>query len=64
MEDEEALKPSALVSKLSDAVKNVSNHLLSKSVVATGIVIGSVLLASDQLLRVVKLAVRTSTYFI
>ena len=61
MEDQEALKPSALVSKLSDAIENKINELLSNGVVATGIVVGSILLSGDQLLRVEELAVRTGT---
>ena len=64
MEDEETLKASALVSKLSDAVKNKINNLLSNGVMATGIVVGSILLASDQLLRVEKLTIGTSAYLI
>ena len=53
-----------LVSKLSDMVKNNINDLLSNSVMATGIVVGSILLASDQLFRVEKLTIGASTYLI
>ena len=51
MEYEKALEASALVSKLSDTVKNKIDHFFSNGVVTTGIVVSSILLASDQLLR-------------
>jgi hypothetical protein len=60
VEDHEALKTCALVSELADAVKDKVNDLLSDGVVTTGVVVGSVLLAGDQLLRVVELTVGTS----
>ena len=64
MEDEEALEASALVSKLSDTIENKINHFLSYGVVTTGIVVGSILLASDQLLRVEELTVGACTHLI
>jgi len=64
VEDEETLKAGTLVSKLSDTVKNNINNLLSNSVMATGIVVGSILLASDQLFRMEKLTIGASTYLI
>jgi len=64
VEDEETLKAGTLVSKLSDTVKNKINDLLSNSVMATGVVVGSILLASDQLFRVEKLTIGASTYLI
>jgi hypothetical protein len=51
MEDEETLETSALVSQLSDAVQNQINNLFADGVVATGVVVGSIFLSSDQLLR-------------
>jgi hypothetical protein len=53
VEDHEALKTCALVSELADAVKDKVNDLLSDGVVTTGVVVGGILLAGDQLLRVV-----------
>jgi len=61
VEDEETLKAGTLVSKLSDMVKNNINDLLSNSVMATGIVVGSILLASDQLFRMEKLTIGAYT---
>jgi hypothetical protein len=61
VEDHEALKTSAVVSQLADAVKHQVNNLLADGVVTTGVVVGSVLLTGDQLLRVVKLTVGTGT---
>jgi len=58
------LEPCALVSQLPDAVKDKVNDLLADGVVATGIVVGSILFASDQLLRVEELTVCTSAYLI
>jgi hypothetical protein len=60
MEDHESLKTSAVVSQLSHAVKDKVDNLLSDGVVTTGVVVGSILLTRDQLLRVVKLSVGTS----
>jgi len=60
VEDHEALKTGTVVSKLSDAVKDKVNDLLTHGVVTTGVVVGGILLAGDQLLGVVKLTVGTS----
>jgi hypothetical protein len=61
VEDHETLKPSAIISKLSDTVKAKINDLLTNGVVTTGIVVSGILLAGDELLRVVKLSVGTGT---
>ena len=60
MEEQKALEASALVSQLPDPVKDQVNHLLANGVVASGIVVGSILLAIDQLLRMEELAVSSS----
>ena len=60
VEDQETLESSALVSQLPDAVKDKINDLLSDGVVSTGIVVGSILLASDELLRMEQLAICAS----
>merc|ERR1719310_1341881 len=57
VEDEEALEAGAVVRELADAVEDKVDDLLANGVVATGVVVGGVLLARDQLLRVVELAV-------
>ena len=64
MEEEESLKTSALVSKLTDTVKNKVDNLLANGVVAPGVVVGGVLLAVDELLRVVQLTVSSHSSFI
>jgi len=61
VEDKEALKTSALISKLSDAIKAEIDDLLSDGVVTTGVVVSGILLAGDQLLGVEELAVGTSS---
>jgi hypothetical protein len=60
VEDQETLKTSALVSKLADAVKNEVNELLADGVVTTSVVVSSVFLTGDELLRVEELTVGTS----
>ena len=60
VEEKESLETSALVSQLPDAVEDQVDDLLADGVVATSVVVGGVLLASDQLLRVEQLAVGAS----
>ena len=64
VEDEESLETSTLVSQLTDAVQDQVNKLFADCVVTSGVVVGGVLLASDELLRVEELAVGTSTNLI
>jgi len=64
MEDKETLKTGTVISQLSDSVKDEINDFLTNGVVTTGIVIGSILLTRDQLLRVIKLSVSTSSDFV
>jgi hypothetical protein len=61
---EETLKTGTLVSKLAHAIKYEVNNFLSDGVVSTGVVVGCIFLAGDDLLRVVQLAVGTSAHFI
>jgi hypothetical protein len=60
MEDHESLQTSAVVSKLADAVQYEVYDLLADSVVATGVVVGSILLTRDDLLRMVQLTISSS----
>jgi hypothetical protein len=64
VENQEALEIRALVSQLMNPVQDKVNDLLASGVAATGIVIGSILLACDELLRVEELAVGVSENFI
>ena len=41
-----------LTSHAADAIHDIVDHLLANGVVTTGIVVGSILLAADQHLRV------------
>jgi len=61
VEQEETLETGALVSQLTDAIKHQVDQLLADGVVTSGVVVGGILLASDQLLGVEQLAVGTST---
>lgn len=53
-----------LTHQLANPVQDEVNDLLANGVVPTGIVIGSIFLACDQLLRVEELAVGASANFI
>src|SRR5687768_11589596 len=64
VKDQEALKTRALVGQLADAIQDQINDLLADGVMSSSIVVGSVLLARDQLLRVVELAVVAGTNLI
>merc|ERR1719431_384860 len=64
VEDEEALKTCALVSQLTDPVQHEVNELFAHGVVTSGVVIGGILLACDQLLRVEELTVCTGANLI
>jgi hypothetical protein len=64
VEDEESLESCTVVGKLSDAVQDGIDNLLSNGVVTTGVVIGGILLSGDDLLGVVKLGVGSSADFV
>merc|ERR1719504_23213 len=57
VEEEEALQAGAVVRELADAVEHQVDDLLADGVVAASVVVGGVLLARDELLGVVELAV-------
>ena len=57
MEDEETLEAGALVGQLPNPVQHQVDDLLADGVVAPGVVVGSILLAGDELLGVEELAV-------
>ena len=61
MKDEKSLKPMSLISHSSDPVHGNFYLLLADGVVAPGVVVGSVLLSVDQLLRMVKLTVSSNS---
>ena len=64
MEDKESLKTSALISQLPYSVQTKINNFLADGVVTTSVVVSSVLLASDQLLRMEELSVGSSPHFV
>jgi hypothetical protein len=61
VEDEESLKSGAVISELADAIEDRVDDLLSSSVVSTSVVVSSIFLTADDLLRVVEALVRTVT---
>ena len=52
VKDQETLQPAAIVRQLANAIEHIVDDLLADCVVATGVVIRRILLATDQLLRV------------
>jgi hypothetical protein len=64
VEDKEALKASAVIGQLADAVEGEVDNFLANGVVTTGVVVGGIFLTGDQLLRVEQLTVGTSADFI
>jgi hypothetical protein len=64
VEDKGTRKTGTVGSKLADAVQDEVNNLFSDGVVSTGVVIGSILLTTDDLLWVVELGVRFDADFV
>jgi hypothetical protein len=62
MEDKETSEASALVRQLSDVVQNQLHNFLADSVVTSDIVVSSIFLPSDKLLRVEQLAAGMCQY--
>jgi hypothetical protein len=60
VEDQETLETGASIGNASDLVQDLVDQLLANGVVATGVVVGSILLAGDHLLGVEETAVGTS----
>ena len=58
------LRTGAVVCQLADAVQAEVHNLLSDGVVPAGKVVGGILLAADQLLRVEQLAVGAGAHLI
>ena len=61
VEDEETLEARALVGQFADSVENQIDDFLADRVVAASVVVGRVLFARDQLLRVEELTVRAGS---
>jgi len=64
VEEHEPLEASALICELTQAIKGEVHDFLADGVMAAGIVIRGILLAGDQLLWVVKLAVCAGTHLV
>ncbi len=64
VEDEEALETSALIGELSDSVEAKIDDFLADGVMATGEVVGGILLSGDELLGMEELSVSASPDFI
>jgi len=64
MENQEALKTGTLIGELSDSVQNQIDYLFADGVVPSRVVVGGIFFAGNQLFRVKKLTVSSSTDFI
>jgi len=64
MEHQKALEAGAMFRNFCDTVKNKINNLLSNGVVTAGKVIGGILFAANNLIRMVKFFVDSSANFI
>lgn len=64
VEHQETLQPGALVRQFPYPVQHDIHNLLADRVVATGVVVGRVLFAGDQLFGVKQLSVRAGTHFV
>ena len=64
VEDQESLESRTLIGKLTDPVQDKVDDLLPDGIVTASIVVGGILFASDELLRVEELAVCTSAHLI
>jgi hypothetical protein len=60
VENQETLETRAVIGNTADLVEDLVDQLLSDSVVATSVIVGSILLAGDHLLWVEKAAIGTS----
>lgn len=54
----------ALINSLSDRVQSSVKDFFTNGVVSSGIIIGGIFLASDQLVRVVELAISAFSNFV
>lgn len=64
VKNQESLKSGALIGQLPDSVQHQVHDLLADGVVAARIVVGRVLFAGDQLLRMEQLSVRAGAHFV
>lgn len=64
VENKESLKTNTVIGDAADLVEDTLNELLANGVVATGVVVGSILLASNHHFGVEKIAVSTGADFI
>lgn len=64
MKDKESLKTGAVIGELTNTIENLIDNFLSNGVVTTSIVVGGILLATNDLLGVVELTVRPMANFV
>jgi hypothetical protein len=64
VENEEALKPSAVVGNATDLVKDLVDQFFADSIVTTRVIVGRILLASDHLLGVEERAIGAGANFV
>jgi len=64
VEHQETLQPCALVRQFPNPIQHDIHNLFADRVVATGVVVGCVFFAGDQLFGVKQLSVRAGTHFV
>ncbi|KAI7850373.1 hypothetical protein BDC45DRAFT_518663 [Circinella umbellata] len=64
MEDQETLQTTTVIGKLANTVQNGIDKFLTNSVMATSVVVSSIFLTSNQLLRMEELTISASTNFV
>ena len=64
MKDQESLQPGALVGQFTDPVQQNVDQLFTDGVMATGVIVGGIFFAGNELFRMEKLTVGASTNLI
>lgn len=64
MENQKPLQASTLIGQFSDAIQYQVNDLFSNSIMATGIIVGGIFFAGDQLLWMEQLTISSSADFV
>ena len=64
MKDEETLEAATLVSEFADPVQNQVHNFFTNGVMTASVIVGSILFAGNQLLRVEQLTISSSSDFI
>ena len=64
MEEEKSLKSRAIIGKFTNAIQDNVDHLLANGIVASGVIVGSIFFARNELFRVKQLTVTSGANFV